>query len=511
MASSILSRHLASSLRPSLGLSASGYRHQQTPAKRVEEVEFDGPCMKTEVPGPRSKILAQQLAIQSVVQVNFFCDYEESKGNYLVDVDGNRMLDVYTQIASIPIGYNHLALTKVMTDPKNMVSTLGMMPPEQFSEKLVNDLMAVAPKGFSRVQTMACGSCSNENAYKAIFIWYRVRMRGTPEPTPEEVRTSVINQVPGCPDLTLLSLMGGFHRRTLGCLATTHTKAIQKLDVPSFDWPIAPFPQLRYPLDQFERENAQEEARCQEEVEDLIVKWNQKGRHVAGVVIEPIQAEGGDNHASFDFYRKLRGITKKHGCAFQVDEVQTGGGSTGKFWAHEHWGLDDPADIVSFSKKMLTGGYYQKDSFQPDKLFRIFNTWLGDHTKNLFLTEVIKVIKTENLLDQAKRTVWSFVDKYPHLLSRARGIGTFCAIDVKDEDTHNNLLLKARNKGKTLSMDCGTQSIRFQSALVFTEHHAHLFLDILNDASLSSSRVYTGIQCGPAQTDPYTVNLQRRG
>lgn len=47
------------------------------------------------------------------------------------------------------------------------------------------------------------------------------------------------------------------------------------------------------------------------QAEDLIVKWNQKGRHVAGVVIEPIQAEGGDNHASFDFYRKLRGITKK--------------------------------------------------------------------------------------------------------------------------------------------------------------------------------------------------------
>uniref|UniRef100_A0A4W5K368 4-aminobutyrate aminotransferase n=1 Tax=Hucho hucho TaxID=62062 RepID=A0A4W5K368_9TELE len=82
MASSILRRRLASSLRPSLGLSASG--------KRRKTFEFDGPCMKTEVPGPRSKILAQQLeGIQSVVQVNFFCDYEESKGNYLVDVDGN--------------------------------------------------------------------------------------------------------------------------------------------------------------------------------------------------------------------------------------------------------------------------------------------------------------------------------------------------------------------------------------------------------------------------------------
>lgn len=48
--------------------------------------------------------------------------------------------------------------------------------------------------------------------------------------------------------------------------------------------------------------------------------------------------------------------------------MQTGGGSTGKFWAHEHWGMDDPADIVSFSKKLLTGGYYHKDELQADKV-----------------------------------------------------------------------------------------------------------------------------------------------
>uniref|UniRef100_A0A667ZXB8 4-aminobutyrate aminotransferase, mitochondrial n=1 Tax=Myripristis murdjan TaxID=586833 RepID=A0A667ZXB8_9TELE len=423
---------------------------------------------------------------QNVMQVNFFCDYEESRGNYLVDVDGNRMLDVYTQIASIPIGYNHPALTKVMADPKNLGTlvnrpALGMLPPRKLPETLFDSLISVAPKGFSRVQTMACGSCSNENAYKSIFIWYRNKQRGTSKPTPEEERTSLLNQVPGCPDLTLLSFMGGFHGRTLGCLATTHTKAIQKLDVPSFNWPIAPYPKLKYPLDQFERENAQEEARCLEEVEDLIEKWAKMGRPVAGIVIEPIQAEGGDNHASFDFYRKLRGIAKKHGCAFLVDEVQTGGGSTGKFWAHEHWGLDDPADIVSFSKKMLTGGYYYKDHFQAGEPFRIFNTWLGDHTKNIFLAEVIKVIRTENLLEEVKRSgkvmlqgLYDLQAKYPHLLSNARGIGTFCAIDLRDEATRNVI------PDKVLACQCF--SIRFRPALVFKERHAHLFLDIFNDA-----------------------------
>lgn len=56
---------------------------------------------------------------------------------------------------------------------------------------------------------------------------------------------------------------------------------------------------------------------------------------------------------------------EQHGCAFLVDEVQTGGGCTGKFWAHEHWGLDDPADVMSFSKKMMTGGFFHKEEFRP--------------------------------------------------------------------------------------------------------------------------------------------------
>lgn len=51
-----------------------------------------------------------------------------------------------------------------------------------------------------------------------------------------------------------------------GCLATTHSKAIHKIDIPSFDWPIAPFPRLNYPLEEFVKENQQEEARCLEEV-----------------------------------------------------------------------------------------------------------------------------------------------------------------------------------------------------------------------------------------------------
>ena len=51
-----------------------------------------------------------------------------------------------------------------------------------------------------------------------------------------------------------------------------------------------------------------------------------------------------------------------------MDEVQTGCGATGKFWAVEHFNLSDPPDVLTFSKKMLTGGFYNKESFKPDKV-----------------------------------------------------------------------------------------------------------------------------------------------
>ncbi|EPQ11868.1 4-aminobutyrate aminotransferase, mitochondrial [Myotis brandtii] len=448
------------------------------------------------------------------------------------------MLDLYSQISSVPIGYNHPALMKLVQQPQNASTfinrpALGILPPENFVEKLQESLLSVAPKGMSQLITMACGSCSNENAFKTIFMWYRNKERGRTGFSKEELETCMVNQAPGCPDYSILSFMGAFHGRTMGCLATTHSKAIHKIDIPSFDWPIAPFPRLKYPLEEFVKENQQEEARCLEEVEDLIVKYRKKKRTVAGIIVEPIQSEGGDNHASDDFFRKLRDISRKvedlivkyrkkkrtvagiivepiqseggdnhasddffrklrdisrkHGCAFLVDEVQTGGGCTGKFWAHEHWGLDDPADVMTFSKKMMTGGFFHREELRPNAPYRIFNTWLGDPCKNLLLAEVINVIKREDLLKNAthagKALLTGLLDlqaRYPQFISRVRGRGTFCSFDAPDEPTRNKLISIARSKGVVLG-GCGDKSIRFRPTLVFRDHHAHLFLNIFSD------------------------------
>nr|KAF6439574.1 4-aminobutyrate aminotransferase [Rousettus aegyptiacus] len=142
---------------------------------------------------------------------------------------------------------------------------------------------------------------------------------------------------------------------------------------------------------------------------------------------------------------------------------------------------------MTFSKKMMTGGFFHKEEFRPNAPYRIFNTWLGDPSKNLLLAEVINVIKREDLLSNAahagKALVTGLLDlqaRYPQFISRVRGRGTFCSFDTPDESIRNKLILIARNKGVVLG-GCGDKSIRFRPTLVFRDHHAHLFLNIFSD------------------------------
>lgn len=313
------------------------------------------------IPGPKSQAMHTQISkVQESGAVHFFVDYNKSEGNYLTDVDGNVLLDMYSQISSSPLGYNHPALIEALTSPRNLTMlihrpSLGNLPPADWVERLDKSLLAVAPKGLKQVTTMMCGSCSNENAYKQAMMWYMANQRGR-APNEEELKSCMINQAPGSPNISVMSFHGAFHGRLFGCLSTTHSKAVHKLDFPAFDWPIAPFPKLKYPLESFKKENAEEEARCLAAVRALFKEWKTK-RPVAVLVVEPMQAEGGDNHASAEFFRSLQAICKENGTAFIVDEVQTSGGNIGHMWMHETWNLPSPPEAVTFSKKMMTGGY----------------------------------------------------------------------------------------------------------------------------------------------------------
>jgi 4-aminobutyrate aminotransferase/(S)-3-amino-2-methylpropionate transaminase len=206
---------------------------------------------------------------------------------------------------------------------------------------------------------MMCGTCSNENAFKNIFIAYQRKKRGeNVDFSEEEKKTCVLNKPPGSPNLSILSFLNAFHGRTMASLATTHSKYIQKIDLPSLNWPIAHFPMYKYPLEENKRENDEEDQKCLAEVEDLIEQYDKCGVPVAGIIVEPIQSEGGNNEASPHFFQELQKTAKRHGAYLLLDEVQTGGGGTGRFWCHEYFDLETPPDLVTFSKKMQLGGYF---------------------------------------------------------------------------------------------------------------------------------------------------------
>jgi len=455
--------------------------------------EYDGPIVHTQIPGPKSKELFDKLTqIQNAGAVQFFADYNKSQGNYLVDADGNVILDFMTQIASAPLGYNHPAFQKALVNADNMAHfvnrpSLGVFPPMDWADRLDQSLIRVAPPGCENVQTMMCGACSNEHAFKTVFMAYRRKQRGGADPSQEELESCLVNAEPGCPPLTIMSFSNAFHGRTGYTINCSHAKWSHRLDLPAIDWPFADFPQLKYPLEDHILENEQEENRCLQTVRDKFEEYNyQKKRPVAGVLLEAIQAEGGDKYASPRFFRELQSIIKEYGAYMIVDEVQTGTGATGEMWYHTTWDLPSPPDAVTFSKKALTGGFYHVDELRPQEGYRVFNTWMGDPSKIVLLEALIKTIEEDFLLENVKdvgsylsRNLLELQNQYPNQLHAARGQGSFQAVDLRDathrESIRNGLLQKG-----ILTGTCGDHTLRLRPTLIVQKHHVDIFLDALD-------------------------------
>ncbi|KAJ2523657.1 hypothetical protein GGI11_001351 [Coemansia sp. RSA 2049] len=482
-------RALAAASPSARALGQAGRQLQPAAARRhlswAREEPSEPRVVTSAVPGPASKAALERLsALQDTRAATFVGDYAKSTGNYIVDADGNVFLDLYCQIASIPVGYNNTALIAAAKSDQ-MATTLanrpalGVFPSTDWAQLLEDSFMRVRPPGMDMVFTTAHGSDANELAYKAAFLHYARKRRGARAFTQTEMESVMDNIPPGSPEVTILSFSAGFHGRTFGALSTTRSKAIHKLDMPAFKWPRAPFPQLQYPEDAHREENAAEEKRCLAEL-DRILQRNEVP--VAAVVVEPIQSEGGDRHASPEFFRGVRRITAKHGVLLIVDEVQTGCGATGAFWAHEHWELETPPDMVTFSKKMQAAGFYHSRETVADQPFRNFNTWLGDPARALIARAIVSEVLDNALVEQVRGTgdyllghLRPLAIRYHRLVANVRGQGTFVAFDCPSPAMRSELLELMRREGVNMG-GSGEVAVRFRPMLTLTNRHVNLFL-----------------------------------
>lgn len=449
--------------------------------------------LTAQIPGPKSlELMSQNNRMQAMDSIHFFADYESSIGNYIVDADGNTLLDVFTQISSVPVGYNHPALLSSLDSPQARMimanrPALGCYPGTDWPNVMERVMMAAAPPGLGQINTMMCGSCSNENAFKLMHFKYMDKQREGRAFTQEEMDSCMDNQVPGTPNLSVLSFHGGFHGRTAASLACTHSKPIHKLDVPLQPWPVSDFPRYKYPLEENARENAAEDTRCLTMAEETIEASGARGWPVTGIIVEPIQAEGGDHHGSDAWFQGLQDICARRDIVYLIDEVQTGGGPTGRMWCHEWFGLKQAPDIVTFSKKMLTGGLYYKESLRPKQAYRIFNTWCGDPGKVILLDAVLQTISKEKLLESTVvagnvllEGLKDLEARFPQFLANSRGRGTFCAIDCDSTARRDQVLAQLRMLGVHAG-GCGEAAIRLRPSLVFQAEHANIFLTKLQD------------------------------
>jgi L-lysine 6-transaminase len=410
-------------------------------------------------------------------------DVQRSAGSWLHDArDGKAYLDFFSFFASNPLGMNH----PDMTDP-DFLDRLGRVAVNKISNadfytrvyaEFVEALDRVArPEPMRHFFFIDGGALAVENALKAAFDW-KVRRNFS-----RGAGTERGHQV--------LHLEWAFHGRSGYTLSLTNTADPRKTNYfPKFDWPRIPSPAIRFPLDEAESRRLDEvEGAALEMARDFFEK---RPDEIAAIITEPIQGEGGDRHFRESFLRGLRELADEYEALLVFDEVQTGAGMTGRFWAFEHF--DVKPDLIAFAKKLQVGGVMAGPRLDevPENVFRIpsrINSTWGAHIVDMFrATRILEVIERDDLVRNAERMgerllagLHELARTLPEQISNVRGRGLICAFDLADGETRDRAIIECLEAGP-LVPPCGTRSIRFRPPLTVDADEIDEALDRLETA-----------------------------
>jgi L-lysine 6-transaminase len=388
-------------------------------------------------------------------------DLENSNGTKLRDKNTNKdYLDFFTCFASMPIGYNHPKLN----DPAfiNYIGKVALNKPSnsdlytQEYATFVNTFFKIAvPKEFKYGFFIDGGALAVENALKTAFDW-KVR-KNFEKGYKEEKGHKVIY------------LNEAFHGRSGYTMSLTNTVPEKVMYFPKFDWIKVNNPKIEFPLNQ---ENIDDLIkREQDSLNQIKLAFKSFKDDIACIILEPIQGEGGDNHFRSEYLQELKSLCLENDAMLIFDEVQTGVGITGSWWAFQQ--LDVLPDIIAFGKKMQTCGILVGNRIDEVKenVFhtssRINSTWGGNLVDMVRITKYLEIIEEENLVENAKIQGEYLLNKLKNIKSKKitniRGRGLFVAFDV-NPDFRKELLSNFMQNGLIL-LACGKKSIRFRPPL----------------------------------------------
>jgi L-lysine 6-transaminase len=414
-------------------------------------------------------------------------DMEKSKGVYIYDAKHDRtLLDFFTCFASVPLGYNHPKMVNDEEFKKNLMLAALTNPSNsdiyttQYAEFVETFSRVGIPEYLPHAFFIAGGSLAIENALKVAMDW-KVQKNFEKGYT-KEIGFKVIH------------FEHAFHGRSGYTLSLTNTQPVKTKWYAKFDWPRVSHPYIKFPYSDATHDDLlQREALS---IAQIKMAFEQNKDDVCAIIIEPIQSEGGDNHVRQEFLEQLRKLADEHEALLIYDEVQTGVGLTGKFWAHQHYGENARPDIIAFGKKMQVCGILASNRIDEveHNVFkvssRINSTWGGSLVDMVRSSKIMSIIEEDNLCDNAAQmgeylqNQLQEISKRHPVISNVRGKGLLTAFDFPDKARRDHFIQEGLEHN-VMFLGCGESSIRFRPALIIDKKHIDDGLTILEQISSS--------------------------
>jgi L-lysine 6-transaminase len=414
--------------------------------------------------------------------LDFVLDMENSRGKFYLDHrNGKKYADFFTFFASTPLTMNN---PKVATPEfREYIGQVALTKPSNsdiyttYMATFVNTFFKIAvPDHFIYSFFVSGGALAVENALKAAFDW--------------KVQKNHKKGIKGEKGQQVIHFKEAFHGRSGYTMSLTNTDPAKINSFPKFKWPRIINPKLTFPLS--EESLAETIKKEKKAVKEIKTAFKDNPDDIAAIIIEPIQAEGGDNHFRNEFLKELRVLADENDALLIFDEVQTGVGITGTMWAHEQ--MEVKPDIMAFGKKTQVCGIIASKRMDEveNNVFhassRINSTWGGNLTDMVRATRFFEIIEEDDLLSNVKAQGEYLLTKlvemqndYAEIVSNARGRGIFCAFDLPDAKTRNELQKICFDNGLII-LPCGQKSIRFRPPLDVKKEHLEYGLDIIENA-----------------------------
>jgi len=435
-----------------------------------------GPKLICTLPGPKAQ--AAVAADTRLISPSYTRSYplvaKRARGCRVEDVDGNEFLDFAAGIAVVSTGHCHPeVVAAIQKQAAELIHISGTDFYHQPLTDLAERLSAVAPMpGPHKFFYGNSGAEAVECALK-LARYHTGRQQ-------------------------VFSFFGAFHGRTMGALSLTGSKPQQKRRFS----PLVPgVTHIRYPYAYRGCSGGPQEEEafslgCARFIEEKLFKTILAPEEVAAIFVEPIQGEGGYVVAPDNFLRELRDICTRHGILLVVDEVQSGAGRTGKWWAIQHSGVEP--DMVCMAKGIASGmplGICMTRAEIMDWVPGSHASTFGGNPVSLAAAMATMDVLEREGIDNAARVGELMLERlrgwtHSHpLVGDVRGRGLMIGIELVKDKTTREPATALRNRVETLAFErglmilgCGETSLRLCPPLLVNEHEATVALDILEES-----------------------------